>query len=132
MNESTVKEAMRRELRRLFAGQRFVERKIHGSAFQSGLPDHLVIALARTSWVETKDIGGQLSALQRVEFAKMEKAGAVIFVGDDGAGLARAVALYHLTGESPMRWPGAEIRTDKKKPATCRKPRAEREGAQSW
>lgn len=132
MSENAVKQALRRELRRLLSGDDFVERKIHGSMFQAGMPDHVVIANGRTSWVETKDVGKKLDPLQRVEFAKMERAGAIIFVGDDGPALAAAVAVYHRTGACPDRWPGKEIRTKKEARGLSRAASRGREDASEW
>lgn len=56
-------------------------KKLHGNAFQSGLPDLLVISKQwGTIFVEVKTPRGKLSPRQINEFAKMSRVGAKIFV----------------------------------------------------
>ena len=54
-------------------------KKLHGSIYQSGLPDIVAIhPNYGTRWIETKSATGVLSPEQMLEFSKMHKAGARI------------------------------------------------------
>lgn len=123
MAERNVMAAFLREMKRTTPEAWL--RKIHGSQFMAGLPDYVVAWEGRTCWVETKDASGKLSPTQRAEFSRQARTGSIIFVGDDGTALARAVAEY-LRGmnDAPMRWPLHEIR--KKSPACAGRERVTR------
>lgn len=59
-------------------------KKVHGGKYQSGLPDILCIHPKHgTIWIETKVKGQRLRQSQVMEFNKMTKAGAKIFVLHD-------------------------------------------------
>lgn len=118
MAERNVMAAFMRALSRDLSGAWC--RKIHGGPYMAGLPDYVVAWGERTCWVETKDDGKKLSPTQRAEFSRMTRAGAIVFVGDDGAALA-AAAIAYLRGsdrypsmDAPLRWPLHEVR--KKEP----------------
>jgi hypothetical protein len=48
----------------------------------SGVPDRIVILAGKTVFVETKALGGQPSALQRIQIGRMRRAGADVRVID--------------------------------------------------
>lgn len=87
-------------------------RKLHGNEYSPGWPDVCVIGNGRTCWVETKrppssakrHDGGKLSPVQAMEFGRMARAGAVIFVGDDADALADLACGYLHDGDDGGAW----------------------------